>query len=80
VLWLDTVNTYNGNLTIKLPIGLSRSNNGNTAWGLSLVYNAKNFDYRASGGSAMAQCHPSSQYEYWYRAWPLSRTHRSALV
>ncbi len=35
---LDAVNIFNGNLTLKIPIGLKIPVGGNFKWGLSLHY------------------------------------------
>lgn len=65
VLGFDTVNTYNGNLLIKLPLGPARANNGGMTWGLSLVYNAKNLDYRSEKWHGDATCtNPAFEYQY----------------
>jgi YD repeat-containing protein len=64
VLGLDTVNTYNGNLTVKLPIGQARANNGSMTWGLNLVYNSKIYDYRQEYFDGNGTCtNPGFEYQ-----------------
>jgi YD repeat-containing protein len=41
---IDSVNVFNGNLLINLPIGLSYPLNGGLSYGLTLSYNAKAWD------------------------------------
>jgi hypothetical protein len=45
VLGLDTVNVFNGNLNMAIPIGQRFPNGGGMSYGLSLVYNSKVWDY-----------------------------------
>jgi hypothetical protein len=44
---LDSVNLFNGNLTINIPIGQSYPNGGGMSYGLKLIYNSKVWDYRS---------------------------------
>jgi YD repeat-containing protein len=41
----DTVNLFNGNLVIAIPLGLRYPNDAGTNWGLTLTYNSKLWDY-----------------------------------
>jgi hypothetical protein len=43
---LDSVNLYNGNLMIRIPIGIRYPANADFAYQLGLVYNSKVWDYR----------------------------------
>ena len=43
---LDTVNTFNGNLNISIPIGQKYTVGGGLTYGLTLVYNSSVWDYR----------------------------------
>lgn len=51
---IDTVNTFNGNVSVQLPIGPSFPVNGNLSYALTLVYNAKVWDYETYGGNPRA--------------------------
>lgn len=42
---LDAVNIFNGNLALKIPIGLTFPVGGSFSWGLNLHYNSKVWDY-----------------------------------
>lgn len=42
----DTVNPFNGNLVIAIPLGLSYPVSSNLCYGLTLVYNSKVWDYK----------------------------------
>jgi len=42
---IDTINSYNGNLSIAIPIGLQYPVNGSFKYGLVLHYNSKVWDY-----------------------------------
>ena len=50
VLGLDTVNPFNGNLIIRIPLGLQYPNDGGMSYGLTLTYNSKLWDYREENG------------------------------
>jgi RHS repeat-associated protein len=45
---VDNVNLFNGNLVIRIPLGLSYPVNGNLAYQLTLVYNNNVWDYQQS--------------------------------
>jgi len=51
---VDSINTYNGNLTITLPIGPAYPVNGGLSYGLSLTYNSKVWDYESYSGGMRA--------------------------
>jgi hypothetical protein len=42
---IDSVNTFNGNLTITIPIGFRYPANGGLTYGLTLTYNSKVWSY-----------------------------------
>ena len=43
---IDSVNAFNGNLVINIPIGLTYPVSNNLKYGLTLVYNGKVWDYK----------------------------------
>lgn len=43
---LDSVNLWNGNLTLAIPIGQRYRSGGNVSWGLTLYYNSNVWDYQ----------------------------------
>ena len=47
---LDSVNLFNGNLTLTLPIGSPSAVNGALSYGLTLIYSAKVWDFTDLGG------------------------------
>ena len=47
---LDSVNLFNGNLTLTIPIGSPSTVNGALSYGLTLVYNSKVWDFLDLGG------------------------------
>jgi RHS repeat-associated protein len=51
---IDAINTFNGNLTLSLPLGPSYPVNAGLAYGLSLSYNSKVWDYETYGGLTRA--------------------------
>ena len=51
---LDSVNTFNGNLTFRLPIGPTYPVNGGTSYALTLTYNSKVWDYEEVGTYILA--------------------------
>jgi len=48
-LGVDNVNTYNGNLTISIPIGPELKHHANLSLQLSMHYNSKLWDLEATG-------------------------------
>src|ERR1700754_3472954 len=42
---IDSVNLYNGNLHLSVPIGNEYAGNGSLRYRFALVYNSKNWDY-----------------------------------
>jgi len=50
---IDSINTFNGNLTIRIPIGTKFPVNG-LSYGLTLTYNAKVWDYRTENNEIHA--------------------------
>lgn len=42
---LDSVNVFNGNLNVKLPLGLAYPNNAGMSWSLRASYNSKLWDF-----------------------------------
>lgn len=42
---IDNVNVFNGNLTIKIPLGSPYQVNGNLSYGLNLIYNSNCWDF-----------------------------------
>lgn len=65
---LDTVSTFNGNLTVRLPIGRSYSTGGDFAYGLSLVYNSQIWDYDRSNEYPPD---PACDLNWATRVWPM---------
>ena len=51
---LDTVNTFQGNLSLHLPLGPEYPVDGGFSYGLKLAYNAKVWDYEVYGGKPNA--------------------------
>src|SRR5258708_9505061 len=51
---IDSINTFNGNLSLQIPIGPAYPVNGGFAYRLSLVYNSKVWDYELVGASNRA--------------------------
>jgi hypothetical protein len=51
---LDSINTFNGNLTVRIPIGPSYPVNGGLSYSLSLTYNSKVWDYEDFAGRSLA--------------------------
>src|SRR5687768_10384506 len=45
---IDNVNVFNGNVTVTLPLGGTYPVGGGLSYGLTLVYNSKNWDIRVS--------------------------------
>ncbi len=52
---IDSVNLFNGNLQLSIPIGGSLPNDGGMTYGLSLVYNSKLWDHEE------AYCNPLAE-------------------
>ncbi|HSS18934.1 MAG TPA: RHS repeat-associated core domain-containing protein [Pyrinomonadaceae bacterium] len=50
---MDTVNLYNGNLALTIPIGQSYNTGGNLNYGLTLVYNSNAWDFRTQYDSVV---------------------------
>jgi len=46
---VDTVNTFNGNLALSIPIGLEYPEGGGMTFGLSLRYNSSVWDFKTFG-------------------------------
>ena len=44
---LDSVNTFNGNLIIRIPIGMTYTADGGQSYGLTLAYNSKLWDFES---------------------------------
>ncbi len=57
---LDSVNLFNGNLVIRLPIGPAYPVNGKLSYQLSLIYNNNVWDYQQydTGTSVLTQALP----------------------
>lgn len=51
---LDTVNTFQGNLSLHLPIGPTYPVNGDLSYGLKIAYNSKVWDYETYAGKPRA--------------------------
>ncbi|MEA2491570.1 MAG: hypothetical protein QOH21_3362, partial [Acidobacteriota bacterium] len=51
---IDAINTFNGNLTLSLPVGPSYASDAGLSYGLSLTYNSKVWDYETYGGLTRA--------------------------
>jgi RHS repeat-associated protein len=51
---IDTVNTFQGNVSLQLPIGPTYPVGGNLGYALSLTYNAKVWDYETHNGAPYA--------------------------
>lgn len=45
---IDTVNTFNGNVSLQLPVGPAYPVDGKLSYALTLVYNAKVWDYETN--------------------------------
>jgi hypothetical protein len=58
-LGLDSVNRFNGNLTLRIPIGQVYASNGNLAYQFALVYNSSCWDYIWSPDGAQLSALPS---------------------
>lgn len=56
---LDSVNLFNGNLVIRIPIGQSYPVNGSLSYGLSLVYNNNVWDYQQVAEDPVVQALPN---------------------
>src|SRR3954471_15192147 len=50
---IDTVNDFNGFLTVNIPIGPVFKTNGSLTYGFTLRYNSNFWDYRARTGGAV---------------------------
>jgi YD repeat-containing protein len=57
---IDTVNTFNGNFSLHIPIGPSFPVNGGLSYALTLAYNSKAWDYELYGGTV----HPGQMEVY----------------
>ena len=51
---VDTVNTFQGNVSLRIPLGPSYPVDGGFSYGLSLAYNAKVWDYETYSGHPRA--------------------------
>lgn len=71
---LDSINTFNGNLVISIPLGPRFAVNGPLSYGLTLTYNSKVWDYVKGPNDCPALVNPSDCPLLVYRAEP---THRS---
>jgi RHS repeat-associated protein len=47
---IDSINVFNGNTTVAIPIGGSYPVGGNLSYGLTLVYNSSVWDFQEIGG------------------------------
>jgi RHS repeat-associated protein len=47
---IDSINTFNGNLNVTIPLGAEYPVNGKLAYRLTLSYNSKVWDYEGYGG------------------------------
>ncbi|HKI04139.1 MAG TPA: hypothetical protein VKK31_19320, partial [Thermoanaerobaculia bacterium] len=56
---VDSVNLFNGNLVIRIPIGQSFPVNGSLSYGLSLVYNNNVWDYQQLPDDPVVQAIPN---------------------
>ena len=65
VLGLDTINTFNGNINIRIPIGMTLANGGEMSYGFTLVYNSKVWDYREEYAQGTASCIPVEGWNLW---------------
>jgi RHS repeat-associated protein len=59
---VDSVNLFNGNLVVNLPIGGSHSINGGLSYGLVLSYNSNVWDFESACHSidGQIQCYPAA--------------------
>jgi hypothetical protein len=51
---IDAINTFNGNLTLRIPLGPSYSVRGGLSYALTLTYNSKIWDYEERAGGIHA--------------------------
>lgn len=51
---VDTVNTFNGNLSLRIPLGSSYAISGSLSYAFALSYNVKVWDYETYGGYSRA--------------------------
>ena len=65
---LDTVNTFNGNLTLRIPIGQSYATGGGFSYGLTLAYNSQIWDLDRSNEHPPD---PACGLSWATRAWPM---------
>src|SRR5207248_995726 len=49
----DAINTFNGNLTVRIPLGPTYPVNASLSYGLTLTYNSKVWDYEKTPGSTV---------------------------
>jgi RHS repeat-associated protein len=56
---IDTVNLFNGGLSLRIPIGPSYPQNGGTSFGLNLVYNSSVWDYKSFTTEHITWCNAS---------------------
>src|ERR1051325_2662813 len=62
---IDTVNGFNGNLTIRLPIGKSYPVGGGMgSYSLSLVYNSNIWDHVSAGGNCQGNNNVTDTYAF----------------
>lgn len=74
---VDSINVFNGNLVLTLPIGGSYPVGGGLAFSLALTYNTQlwDFDYRCDQGDPGSRCYSSSEPHPGFNAgagWTLS--------
>ena len=50
---IDAINTFNGNLTVRIPLGPTYPVNASLSYGLTLTYNSKVWDYEKTPGSTV---------------------------
>lgn len=60
---LDTVNRLNGNLIVTIPLGAAYPMGGGLRYGLSLVYDGRNWDYGeyTYNGATRIQANPAAR-------------------
>ena len=58
---IDTVNLFNGNLTVNIPIGQQYSSNGFLKYGLTLSYNSSVWDLREIPMPNVLPCEPKGR-------------------
>src|SRR3954452_5939962 len=70
---VDSVNTFNGNLIVRVPIGPTFRVNGALAYGLALHYNSKAWRYWADLSPADdPACNISQAVSWWQCGWTMA--------